>query len=289
MHYSNFFKTIFIAATLFFLWTPASALAGPYTGDGIAVSQITSWATGYLNYSPSAPLDESLYGQYKPEAGVSPMFQTPENALGEADRKIVTLGDLYQEQIDSRGSKGSITLSFDTAITNGDGYDLAVFENGFISAGDGGLFAELAYVLVSTDGDYWSLFPSVSLTEDLPGAYGTIDATDVHNLAGKHANNYGNSEGTGFDLSDLMNDALVLAGLVDLDEINYVRVVDIPGSGDYYDSEGNPIYDAWVTWGSGGFDLDAVGVINSAVPVPGAVWLLGSGLLGLVGLGRKKS
>lgn len=288
MYDRKFYKAIFIAFTLFFLWAPVLALAGPYTGDGIAVSEITSWATGYLNYSPSVPLDESIYGSYKPGAGVAPMFQTPGNALGEADQKIVTLGDLYQEQIDSGARPGSITLSFDTAITNGGGYDFAVFENGFISGSDGGLFAELAYVLVSTDGDYWSLFPSISLTDGLAGAYGTIDATDVHNLAGKHANNYGTSEGTGFDLSDLTDDALVLAGLVDLDEINYVRVVDIPGSGDYCDSEGNPIYDAWVTWGSGGFDLDAVGAINS-VPVPGAVWLLGSGLMGLVVLRRKKS
>ena len=288
MFHSKLCNAIFIVFTLFLLWSPIPALAGPYTGDGISVSQITSWATGYLNYSPSAPLDESLYGTYAQRAGVAPMFQTPENALGEADQKIVTLGDLYQEQIDSGARKGSITLSFDTAITNGNGHDFAVFENGFISGSDGGLFAELAYVLVSTDGDYWSQFPSISLTEGLAGAYGTIDATDVYNLAGKHANNYGTSEGTGFDLSDLTNNAMVLAGLVDLDEINYVKVVDIPGSGDYYDSQGNPIYDAWVTWGSGGFDLDAVGVIN-AVPVPGAVWLLGTGLIGLVGLRRKKS
>ncbi|WP_319523070.1 PEP-CTERM sorting domain-containing protein [uncultured Desulfosarcina sp.] len=37
--------------------------------------------------------------------------------------------------------------------------------------------------------------------------------------------------------------------------------------------------------GTGKF-IDAVGV--SAVPVPGAVWLMGSGLLGLIGLRRKK-
>jgi|LGVE01.1.fsa_nt_gb hypothetical protein len=38
-----------------------------------------------------------------------------------------------------------------------------------------------------------------------------------------------------------------------------------------------------------GFDLDGVQAINSGapVPIPGAVWLLGSGLIGLVGFRRK--
>ena len=77
-----------------------------------------------------------------------------------------------------------------------------------------------------------------------------------------------------------------MAGLVDLNDINYIKIVDIPGSGDFFDSEGNPIYDAWVTWGSGGVDLEAVGAIN-VVPIPGAAWLLGTGLAGLIGIRRR--
>jgi hypothetical protein len=58
-----------------------------------------------------------------------------------------------------------------------------------------------------------------------------------------------------------------------------VRIVDIPGSGDFYDqatlsvdpgtwpdwdfyAEDHPIYDAWPTYGSGGLDLEAIGVLN---------------------------
>ena len=78
----------------------------------------------------------------------------------------------------------------------------------------------------------------------------------------------------------------MLAGLVDLNVINYVKIVDIPGNGYFTDADGDPIYDAWVTWDSGGVDFEAIGVINT-VPVPGAVWLLGSGLLGFIGIRRK--
>jgi len=66
---------------------------------------------------------------------------------------------------------------------------------------------------------------------------------------------------------------------VDINDIRYVRIVDIPGSGDFDDeavmhidpdtwpvwgrySNNHPIYDAWITWGSGGLDLEAVGVLK---------------------------
>ena len=68
-------------------------------------------------------------------------------------------------------------------------------------------------------------------------------------------------------------------GTVDIDDIRYVRIVDIPGSGDYFDNatsyinpqsspvwdyyeSSHAVYDAWVTWDSGGFDLEAVGVLH---------------------------
>ena len=61
--------------------------------------------------------------------------------------------------------------------------------------------------------------------------------------------------------------------------INYVRIVDIPGSGDFEDeavkhieasswpawdfyANNHPIYDAWLTFESGGVDLEAVGVLK---------------------------
>jgi hypothetical protein len=273
-----------------FLGSTASAgtyaeypISGIYTGDGVqgfideeVNPMFTGWATGYENYLPAE--------------GVCAFYKTPEKALGEvtgSKEDIVSLGELSEDDILAGHAPGEITLTFDQAIVNGDGYDFAVFENG--SSYGTRLHADLAYVQVSTNGESWAEFPGVSMTEGPVGGYGKIDPTGVSNLAGKHPNADGTSVGTGFDLEDLADNELVLAGLVDLGSINYVKIIDIPGSGDYYDSKGNPIYDAWKASGStGGFDLEAVGVINS-LPVPGAVWLLGSVVLVATGMRRKKA
>ena len=98
----------------------------------------------------------------------------------------------------------------------------------------------------------------------------------MHNLAGKHPNANGICEGTPFDLDDLVGHPSVVDGLVDLNHIYYVRIVDIPGSGDFSDeaqtaidpntgeyyTAPHPIYDQWPTIGSGGFDLEAIGVLH---------------------------
>jgi hypothetical protein len=315
---------ISILLTLLVLLYSAVALAGSYSdavggagidagipgyvgsdGDGVVSSNnyvnpiFVGWATKVIAYEASDEL--GTYGQN----GIGTQFIFPENALYEATgdvMNIVSLGDMSSDEIaaylDGTGyGPGYVTLGFDKAITNGEGADFAAFENGFISnyntgAGTsaGEIFAELGYVEVSTDGKNFARFPS-SYENFLDGAptsqsYLTQDATGIYNLVGKHVNGYNTSFGTPFDLDDLIDNELVLAGLVDLNEINYVRIVDIPGDGTFTDSNGNSIYDAWETWGSGGLDLDAIGVIN-AVPVPGAVWLLGSGLLGILGLYRK--
>ena len=307
-------KILFIMM-LAVLLSVGSAMAGPYSGamfdpgkidsaipgwvgpegDGIAPTGgegftnyinpvFKGWATGTLNYLPSAAIN-------------SP-FDDPTRAQGQAhdpaNNHVVSLGDLTAEQIAAGVSPGEITLTFDNAIKNGAGADFAVFENSFISSwgdGTGYTFAELGYVDVSTDGINFVRFDSHSLVTDpfpIDQPYGCIDSTDVYNLAGKHVNNYGDSWGTPFDLDTLLDNDLVLAGLVDIDEINYVKIVDIPGTGDFLDSYGNGIEDAWLTWGTGGFDLDAIGVIN-AVPIPGAIWLLGSGLVGLIGIRRRRA
>ena len=80
-------------------------------------------------------------------------------------------------------------------------------------------------------------------------------------------------------MQEIAGEPDVVTGLVDINDIRYVRIVDIPGSGDFYDqaavhidpaggadrnyySDNHPIYDAWVTFGSGGVDVEAVGVLE---------------------------
>ncbi len=56
--------------------------------------------------------------------------------------------------------------------------------------------------------------------------------------------------------------------------------MDNPGNGSFLDSEGNPIIDNWLTEGTGGFDLDAIGALH-AFPEPRAY----AALAGLAALG----
>ncbi len=163
------------------------------------------------------------------------------NALGAFDGAIVSLGD-----------GGIATLSFDQAIINRDGYDFAVFENGFKV----GLsyYLELAHVEVSKDGVNFVRFPSESLTDTSyqTNNFSYTSPEKVYNLAGKHQAPYGSL----FDLDE-----------VGMDTISYVRLIDVVGSvNDSFgtrDSKGRLINDPFPSpFESSGFDLDAVAVVN---------------------------
>jgi hypothetical protein len=189
-------------------------------------------------------------------------FADPFYALGPVtgdNWNVVSLGDQNATQIANLAPPGTITLRLARPVRDLSGADLVVFENGliaeFVTVDDsivGQIFGELAHVEVSGDGVNFTRFPATSLTPAAVGAYGSIDATNVRNLAGKHANAGGESWGTPFDLAD-----------VGLSEIQYVRIVDIPGNGAFTDSAGRPIHDPWKTFGSGGFDLEAVGAVST--------------------------
>lgn len=155
----------------------------------------------------------------------------------------------------SLGDGGSATLSFNGKITDGPGADFAIFENSF-----DGLFLELAFVEVSSDGINFFRFDAISLTDTAVqvGSFGTLDATNLYNLAGKYKAEYG----TPFDLSELSG----INGL-DINSISHVKIIDVVGNKNEpyatYDSQNNPINEPWTTaFPTGGFDLDAIAVIH---------------------------
>lgn len=259
----------------------------PFPKNPNAPGIYAGWANSVVNYSPVGV--------------VSSDWKNPAKSLGPATAynfDICSLGDQNQSDIDLGKKPGNITLSFAKSISNRPGPDFAVFENGMTTTGPKGeqyyIFAELAFVEVSTDGITFARFPSVSLNDPTKsiGPYQSLDPTNIYNLAGKHQNTGSSSTddttngkgwGTPFDLSDILSCPEVISGQVNPAEIRYLRIVDIPGTGFYQDnatampdpttkdpqtgltsnySDNHAIRDPWFTWGSGGFDLEAVGVLN---------------------------
>lgn len=241
----------------------AVALAGPFapaagqpgtTALSVDDPCFVAWATGVTVVR--GPTDVS-----NPGAGLA-SYGTEANALGKAagTSHVVSLGD-----------GGTATVTFDQPVTDGPGFDFAVFENSFSDT-----FLELAFVEASSDGVHFFRFPAVSLTQTdaQVGGFGTLDPTNLHNLAGKYRALYG----TPFDLADLAG----VSPLLDTGRVTHVRVVDVVGSiADAYatyDSQGHRVNDPWPTpFASGGFDLDAVGVIHQ-VPEPATLGLTAAGL-----------
>ena len=244
----------------------ALAFAGPahasFSDPGYPPTLMLAWATA-VDEAVRGPIDIA-----DPGLGDA-SFGTEGNALGPATNDNF---DVY-----SLGDGGHMTLFFDNAIEDGSGDDFAVYENGFATIA--GLFAEFAFVEVSSNGTDFARFPAVSLrTTPVPGG-AVVDPHDYDNFAGDQPLNLG----TGFDLAELAGHPLVLSGDLDLQNVAYVRVVDVIGDGSTVDSLANPVYDPYATpFDSSGFDLDAIGVIHP-VPEPTVAALVGPGAA-LVGL-----
>lgn len=216
-----------------------------YISGSTAISKdskmITAWSTGgYVEYMGYKNIERKDLG-FTSMGSIS-------NTFGKSDRSILSLGD-----------SGVVVLTFDNYISDNDGYDLAVFENSF-----DGLFLELAFVEVSSDGINFFRFPSTSLTDTSVniGGFGNLDATNLNNLAGKYSADYG----TPFDLADIPDNILL-----NKQSIQYVKIIDVIGTNSHYaslDSKGNKIIDPFPTpFSSGGFDLDAVAILGVGTTV----------------------
>ncbi len=227
-------------------FAPAAGLPG---SDAISLSdsRLVEWATG-------CTLQRGWQDVAQPALGLT--------TVGDETSPI---GRAYENGVVSLGDGGIATLTFANPIFNGDGFDFAVFENAFATDDSGRAFLEFAFVEVSSDGINFFRFPSVSHIQDTAQlAMVGIDCSLVNNLAGKYVSGYG----TPFDLEELSHEP----GL-DVNHITHIRIIDVVGSVNpqyaTYDSEGNKVNDPYPTpFPSGGFDLDAVGVIH-AVGVSG--------------------
>lgn len=226
---------------------PGDPTVGPFCGavgtEGCNAikfddSRIQGWATGCTverGYTDIAnPNQRASYGD-------SSMAVGPCN---NNNLSVVSLGD-----------GGKATLTFARPIANGDGYDFAVYENSFNDS-----FLELAFVEVSSDGEHFVRFAATSLTPTTSqvDSYGAVDPTFINNLAGKYRVGWG----TPFDLEELRDSANI-----DINNIRYVRIVDVVGSIDpqygSMDAFGHLVNDPYPTDSySGGFDLDGVAVMH---------------------------
>ncbi len=180
-------------------------------------------------------------------------------SVGDGNSAVGVAG---QNGVVSLGDGGTATLTFQNPIFNGPGFDFAVFENGFYTQSLLA-FLEFAFVEVSSDGNNFFRFSVTSNIQDTSQTpMAGVDCSLVNNLAGKYVFGFG----TPFDLEELKNEI----GL-DVNNITHIRLEDVVGSINEtfaaHDQYGHKINDPYPTaFPSGGFDLDAVGVINSATP-----------------------
>jgi len=220
----------------------------PGEGESNAISKdssaIVSWATaaaitrGYIQLSN--PMLEYQGSNKATNGELSDAVGVAEGTIND----VISLGDA-----------GEVLLTFDTPIQNEEGYDFAVFENGFENGA-----IELAFVEVSSDGLNFVRFPSVSVTDNTIqlANSGKQDVKNLHNLAG----NFEKGFGTPFDLEELVNE-----DILDINNITHIKIIDAIGSINALygstDSYGNIINDPYPTaFGTGGFDLDGVAVLN---------------------------
>jgi hypothetical protein len=220
------------------------------------------------------------------------------------------------------GINGSAAWRFETGyyIYNGPGDDFITFEGSFSWGGTvDGLCNELAHVEVSADGVNWYYNRAESYDIN-PNPDQNNGNYQYFNVSGMHGNNptWANVErdmqaqeiqevngtyrwvnvdgvmvskdftptdpylgGNGFDLDTFLSKEDD-SPWPEYGQMQYIRIID-----DSSVIDGQDYAKVWCF----GAQMHAAMAINAmeitAVPIPGAVWLLGSGLLGLLGLRRK--
>jgi len=230
---------------LFFLFQNILAQYHPPAGE-IGSSAIFKDSLVFNDWAANCEIKRGYKDISIPDSAYA-SYGFPDAAIGKAgENGVVSLGD-----------SGIAILTFNYSIINGLGPDFAVFENSINNS-----FLELAFVEVSSDGENFFRFSSISLTQtdSQVGSFGEVDATKINNLAGKYRANFG----TPFDLEEFKD-----SSGIDINNITHIKIIDAIGSIidslASFDSKGNKINDPWPTpFESSGFDFDAVGVINNS-------------------------
>jgi hypothetical protein len=235
---------VFITLSLLLITFSLNAqFAGPVGSGG--TSAMYKDSSAFINWASMCIVTRGYQDIANTGAGYATVGSDTNGTKKAAVNSVVSLGD-----------GGTAILTFLQPITNGAGFDFAVFENSFND-----VFLELAFVEVSSDGINYVRFPATSNTQTLVqiGPFDNLsDATKLNNLAGKYRGMYG----TPFDLQELQGQV----GL-DVNNITHVKVMDVVGTINppyaTYDKDNHAVNDPYPTaFGSGGFDLDAVGVIH---------------------------
>ncbi|PCJ63707.1 MAG: hypothetical protein COA58_15295 [Bacteroidetes bacterium] len=230
-----------VLAIIFTTFTCSAQFDGP--GGELGSKSVHKDATSIIAWASGGTLNRG-YRQINDTAEGRVAVGTLESALGSFDGSVVSLGD-----------GGSIILTFDSPIQNNEGYDFAVFENGFKVGFS--YYLELAHVEVSENGIDYTRFPSECVVDSSfqTNNFSYTKPEELYNLAGKHQAPYG----TLFDLEE-----------IGLSEIKYIKLIDVVGSIidsiGTRDSKGRIINEPFPSpFESGGFDLDAVAAVNGAL------------------------
>ncbi|MDG2149609.1 MAG: hypothetical protein P8N09_08795 [Planctomycetota bacterium] len=199
----------------------------------------------------------------------------------EGEGLYVASNDVYQ-----LGVGGQVVLELGATASDAAGTDLIIYENPFLLIGATNYesWAEVLTVEVSTNSFDWAAFPTSY--SGSPGPFGLFEGLPMHHYRGfagvspfaaNPAEGYDPADvvasgGDVFDFADLADDPLVLMGLVDLQDIRFVRLTDVV-SGTSQDSAGNTVWDC----GDANFscaDIDAVFVKNSSeIATNGRPWV----------------
>lgn len=182
--------------------------------------------------------------------------------------------------------------------TNPEGYDSIVWGNAFYNAGHQNVWAEPGTIYLSQDGTDWWKIPQLlpdPFNSSCNGKNQTFDQTPGEGdglvypgqpwIFDENGNKIGETGYAGGDAFDMAT-AFFAGAWTDPDDddpnqvgIDWFQYILLTG-----ESPGGGV-PLWT-----GPDPDSVYVFStSAVPVPGAVWLLGSGILALIGIRRKAS